>query len=86
MTVRIWIISSAWLKTTYSKAAAKEKLFLESELKGGLMERPERLLLLFFILVAGIFSLKLSLYLIVLFAVLSNLTAFQRILKAFSLA
>ncbi|MFH1664203.1 MAG: CDP-alcohol phosphatidyltransferase family protein [archaeon] len=85
---QLWIFLCLFggLMTTYSKAAAKEKLFLESELKGGLMERPERLLLLFFILVAGIFSLKLSLYLIVLFAVLSNLTAFQRILKAFSLA
>jgi phosphatidylglycerophosphate synthase len=85
---QIWILLILFgsMMTTYSKAAAKEKLFLESELKGGLLERPERLLLLFLILFAGIFSLQYSVYLIALTAVLTNLTALQRIFKAFSLA
>ncbi len=74
------------LMVTYSKAAAKEKLSLETELKGGLMERPERLLLLFLILLSGVFSLQYVVYLIALFAVLTNLTAFQRIFKAFNSA
>ena len=84
----VWVFFCLFgsVMTTYSKAAAKEKLFLESELKGGLMERPERLILLFLILLSGIFSLQYVVYLLALFAVLSNLTALQRILKAFSLA
>jgi len=85
---KIWIFFCLFgsLMVTYSKAAAKEKLFLENELKGGLMERPERLILLFLILLSGIFSLQYTVYLIALFAVLTNLTAFQRILKAFNSA
>lgn len=85
---QFWILLCLFgsVMTTYSKAAAKEKLLLESELKGGLMERPERLILLFLILLSAIFNLQWTVYLIALFAVLTNLSAFQRILKAFSLA
>jgi phosphatidylglycerophosphate synthase len=85
---QIWILFILFgsMMTTYSKAAAKEKLLLESELKGGLLERPERLLLLFLTLLSGIFSLQYVVYFLVLFAFLVNLTALQRIFKAFSLA
>ncbi|PIN98747.1 MAG: CDP-alcohol phosphatidyltransferase family protein [Candidatus Diapherotrites archaeon CG10_big_fil_rev_8_21_14_0_10_31_34] len=85
---QFWIFLALFgsIMTTYSKAAAKEKLLLESELKGGLMERPERLILLFLVLLSAIFNLQYTVYLIALFAVLTNLSAFQRILKAFSLA
>jgi phosphatidylglycerophosphate synthase len=84
---KVWVLFCLFgsMMTTYSKAAAKEKLLLETELKGGLIERPERLILLFLILLAGIFSLQYTVYLLVLFTVLTNLSAFQRILKAFSL-
>ncbi|MBU2099979.1 CDP-alcohol phosphatidyltransferase family protein [Candidatus Micrarchaeota archaeon] len=85
---KIWILFILFgsMMTTYAKAAAKEKLFLESELKGGLLERPERLLLLFLTLLAGIFSLQYVVYFLALIAVLTNFTALQRIFKAFSLA
>jgi len=85
---QFWIFLALFgsIMTTYSKAVAKEKLLLESELKGGLMERPERLILLFLVLLSAIFNLQYTVYLIALFAVLTNLSAFQRILKAFSLA
>ncbi len=85
---KVWILLALFgtMMTTYSKAAAKEKLFLEKELKGGLLERPERLLILFLTLLSGIFSFQYVVYFLVLFAVLSNLTALQRIIKAFSLA
>ncbi len=85
---KTWILFCLFgsLMTTYAKAAAKEKLLLESELKGGLMERPERLILLFLIILSGIFSLQYIVYLLALFAVLTNLSALQRIMKAFSLA
>ncbi len=85
---QFWILLCLFgsMMTTYSKAAAKEKLLLERELKGGLMERPERLILLFLIILSGIFSLQYLVYLLALFAVLTNLSALQRVLKAFSLA
>ena len=85
---KIWIFLCLFgtMMTTYSKAAAKEKLFLESELKGGLLERPERLLLLFLTLLSGIFSLQYVVYFLILIAVLSNFTALQRIFKALKLA
>ncbi len=85
---KIWIFLCLFgtMMTTYSKAAAKEKLFLESELKGGLLERPERLLILFFALLSAIFSLQYIVYFLILIAVLSNFTALQRILKALKLA
>lgn len=69
--------------TTYAKAAAREKeLFEEGELKGGILERAERLILLFAgILFASISTIYLSGILAIL-AVMSNATALQRIMKA----
>jgi phosphatidylglycerophosphate synthase len=66
---------------TYAKAAAKEKL--NKEVKGGLMERPERLLLLIAGLVAAYFSPLYLTYAIIALAILTNLTALQRIRTAF---
>lgn len=68
--------------TTYSKAAAKEKELVTEELKGGILERAERII----ILTVGIFVAAVSLtylvYVIVLLAILSNISALQRIQAA----
>lgn len=69
------------LMTTYSKAAAKEKELIGkgTELKGGLLERAERLLILFVgIMIASINPIYLT-YIIAALAVLTNVSAIQRI-------
>jgi phosphatidylglycerophosphate synthase len=70
------------MMTTYVKAAAKEKELVEKELRGGFLERAERLLILFIgILVASLDPFYLT-YTIVVLAVLSNITALQRVWAA----
>jgi archaetidylinositol phosphate synthase len=81
---QVWIFIYLFgsLMTTYSKAAAQEKGISRTEVRGGILERAERLI----ILTAGIFLASLQpvylTYVIALLAVLSNLSALQRILKA----
>jgi archaetidylinositol phosphate synthase len=84
------IPSAAWIllylfgamMTTYAKAAAMEKGLVEREIRGGLFERAERLMLLF----AGLLLASLEpVYLtctIALLAVLTNLSALQRVWAA----
>ena len=77
----VWIFLYLFgsLMTTYSKAAAKEKGLVEKELKGGLLERAERLLILFFgIIIASVDPFFLT-FIIALLAVLTNISALQRI-------
>ena len=83
-----YIPISAWiflyifgsLMTAYSKSSAKEKeLIIGKELKGGVLERAERLIILFIgILLAAIQPMYLT-YIIVALAVLTNISALQRI-------
>jgi len=76
------------LLTTYVKAAAKEKEIIPqgTELKGGLLERAERLIILFVgILAASINPLYLT-YVMALLAVLTNISALQRIGIAYRLS
>lgn len=75
--VYIYLFGS--LLTTYSKAAAKEKDHVEKELKGGLLERAERLLILFVGLILASYNPLYLTYIITLLAILTNLTAIQRI-------
>lgn len=77
--VWIFIFFIGSTMTTYAKAAAKEKL--GEEIKGGILERPERILLLFIGLIAGAINPLYLVYMIVLLAVLSNVSALQRIAK-----
>lgn len=70
------------MMTTYAKAAAKEKELVEKELCGGILERAERLVLLFIGLTAAYFDKTYLVYIIILVAVLSNISALQRIAKA----
>ncbi len=74
--------------TTYAKAAAKEKEIIAEgkELKGGLLERAERLLILFAGILLAIANPLFLTYTIALLAVLSNISALQRILLARKLA
>ncbi|MFQ5648047.1 MAG: CDP-alcohol phosphatidyltransferase family protein [Candidatus Aenigmatarchaeota archaeon] len=75
----IFVYFFGGLMTTYVKAAAKEKdLTGGKEIKGGLLERAERLIILFIgILLAVVEPLWLT-YVIVLLAVLTNISALQR--------
>lgn len=70
------------LMTTYVKAAAKEKELSEKELKGGILERAERMLLLFIGIVLAYFSLEYLVYVIIIIAMLSNISALQRLYYA----
>jgi archaetidylinositol phosphate synthase len=74
----IFLFFFGGMMTTYVKAAAKEKELTEKEIKGGFLERAERLLILFIgILLAAIDPFYLT-YTIVVLAVLSNITVLQR--------
>jgi archaetidylinositol phosphate synthase len=77
----IWVFLCLFgsLMTTYSKAAAKEKEILQEELKKGLLERPERMILIFLAMIFGILNFSFSVYLLIIFAIFANFTAFQRI-------
>ena len=65
--------------TTYVKAAAKEKELTKMEIKGGVLERPERMILLFLGIFLASFSKIYLTYVIIVLAVLSNITALQRV-------
>jgi len=81
---KVWIFLALFgsLMTTYAKAATKEKGLIETEMKKGLLGRTERIILIFLAMLLGIFNLSWLIYPIVILAVLSNLTAFQRIYLA----
>lgn len=70
------------MMTTYAKAAAKEKELVEKEIKGGLMERAERIGLLFVAIIVAHFSLYWLATIVAVLAVATNLTALQRIMIA----
>ncbi len=75
------------MMTTYAKSAAKEKEIIQgNELKGGILERAERLIILFVGIVAAAFDPIWLSYAIVLLAVLTNISALQRIWIARGLA
>jgi phosphatidylglycerophosphate synthase len=79
-----WIFLALFgaMMTTYAKSAAKEKGLSDTELKGGLMSRAERLLFLALIIILLNYSQDWAVYLLALLAILSNFTACQRILTA----
>ena len=78
----IFLILFGSLLTTYAKAAAKEKDLVNQELKGGFLSRGERIILLVLALSLGIFNFIWMVELLILIAVLTNLTALQRIYSA----
>ncbi len=76
----VFLLVVGSLMTTYAKAAAKEKEIVKNEVKGGLLERAERVFLLWFALILAGFNPFYSIVLISTLAVLSILSALQRIL------
>lgn len=79
---KTWIIILLFgsVMTTYVKSSAFEKGL--GEIKGGVLERAERLILIFLVILVSYFSRTYGMYLIILTAVLANVSALQRILKA----
>jgi len=77
----IWILFALLgsFMTTYAKAAGKEKEILKTELKKGLIGRGERMILESLAVFLGIFNLNWTLFCIIILAILSNITAIQRI-------
>jgi phosphatidylglycerophosphate synthase len=74
----IFLLFFGSIMTSYAKAAAKEKGLVREEIKGGLVERAERMLILFTgIILATVNPLYLT-YAVVLLAFLSNFTVLQR--------
>ncbi|MDD3032399.1 MAG: CDP-alcohol phosphatidyltransferase family protein [Candidatus Pacebacteria bacterium] len=72
--------------TTYAKAAAKEKDLVNQELKGGLMSRGERIILIFAMFILLAFSQAyIATIILIVIAVLSNFTALQRFFSAINL-
>jgi phosphatidylglycerophosphate synthase len=86
----IWIFLYLFgsMFTTYVKSAAKEKELIGEgqELKGGLIERPERLALLFVGILAATVDIALLLDIVIVLAILTNISALQRIWKARQIA
>lgn len=78
---KVWVFFALFgsLMTTYSKAAAKEKELIGEELKKGLLGRPERMILISLAMVLGIFNFSWIIYPIIILAIFSNISAFQRI-------
>lgn len=77
----IWIFFLLFgsLMTSYAKASAKEKELIKEELKGGLLSRGERLILIYLTVFLAIFSFKAAGYLLLILAVLTNISAISRI-------
>jgi phosphatidylglycerophosphate synthase len=67
------------LMTTYAKSAAKEKGLVERELKGGLLERAERVLMLFGGIILAHFDPFYLTSVLVILAILTNVSAIERI-------
>ena len=88
------IPASAWLflyfigsmMTTYAKSAAKGKGIVDKELKGGILERAERMVILFIGILLAIFDISNLTYVIVLLAILANVSALQRAYLAWQAA
>jgi len=81
----VWIFLALFgsIVTTYAKAAAKEKELVDQELKGGLMSRGERIILIFMIFILLAFSQAyIATIILIIIAVLSNFTALQRFFSA----
>ncbi len=78
----IFLLLAGSLMTTYAKAAAKEKEIVKEELKGGLLERAERVFLLWIALISAKFSPFCSVVLLSILAILAIASALQRIFSA----
>lgn len=83
----VYLVMFGSVVTTYAKAAAKEKDLVNQELKGGLLSRAERLILIFIALILAAMYPEYNYTVVVLFviAILANFTAVQRVWSAISI-
>lgn len=83
LSLEVWVFLFLFggMMTTYAKAAAKEKDLVTTETSGGLLERAERLLLLFLGMLLALHTPLFLTAMVALLAILANITALQRIVK-----
>lgn len=80
---RVWLVLYIFgaMMTTYVKAAAKEKELGVGEIRGGVVERAERVTIYVVGLLLGAINLIYLAYVVALLAILVNISALQRIKK-----
>ncbi len=83
ISIKAWAIIylAGSLITTYVKAAAKEKELGIGEIRGGILERAERVGIYVIGLLLGSFNPLILSYVVVVLAVLAHVSALQRIQK-----
>ncbi|NIO44625.1 MAG: hypothetical protein GTN36_03685 [Candidatus Aenigmarchaeota archaeon] len=83
ISIKIWLLFLYFgsFMSTYTRTAAFEKGMLKN-VKGGILEHTDRMIFLFLIILISIFSLQYASYLIVIMAILANISALQRFLIA----
>lgn len=83
---QFWVVLYLFgaMMTTYAKASAKEKELGIPEIRGGLIERAERVSLLIVGIIAAGFDTMYLVYMVALLAILANISAIQRIRKAYN--
>lgn len=81
---QIWlfILLFGSLMTTYIKAAAREKGLVNEDLRGGLLGRLERTVIIFLGLIIGNYLPVVLSWIILVLAILTNLAAIQRFILA----
>jgi len=81
ISIKIWLLFLLFgsFMSTYTRAAAFEKKVFK-DLKGGILEHTDRLILFFLIILISIFSLQYASYLIAITVILANISALQRFL------
>ncbi|MBU0953425.1 MAG: CDP-alcohol phosphatidyltransferase family protein [Nanoarchaeota archaeon] len=83
----IFLLLFGAIVTTYAKAAAKEKDITQTEIRGGILEHTDRMIVLFVAILAAAFFGKLVLsYAIIVLAILANISALQRMWIVYTLA
>ena len=82
--MNFWLASLLFscVMITYSKAAAFEKGLVRKELKGGILEHPDRMLFFIAIVLVSYYSLYYASFLIAVMTILTITTAMQRFLIA----
>jgi len=83
ISIKIWLLFLYFgsFMSTYTRTAAFEKGMLK-DVKGGILEHTDRMILLFLIILISIFSIQYASYLIVIMTILANISALQRFLIA----
>jgi phosphatidylglycerophosphate synthase len=83
--MNVWLLFLIFgsLMVTYTKASAFEKGMIKKELKGGgILEHPDRLILILAIILISNFSMLYASYLIIITTILVGITTLQRFVIA----